>query len=949
MRLFIALLFLFCIPVFAASFDLNNVLVICKESPECKFREQRFNNLVGHYRSIVHLKDTLKLVATDGGYKSFTYTLTQIGNDYTLTVSIQLKHIVEEVNIGFVDQSYQGDAYAFFPLKEGQFFEELKYEEGIRQLREKLEQSGYPRATVKERYVVKNDKILIYLEVTLGKPRVFVKIIPQTKSAFVKQFIKDKMIPLYKKPFEINTFKQAMDEAQRDLFDYGYYIINFEYDLNQKTDRVNLKVNVEGDTLYTYSFKGLARERREDILALIRELYRRYKRPLTDSIIKSEIIAHYRAIAFLNVKVDITDQKYTNKYGEIVDAKEVHVYETSKTRLSLVSFIGNNFFNQKDILKIYEDKAYELASLDYYDEDYVKYFVDILKTEYIKNGFVRIDIKGPLVQFNPDKSSAHVEYIISENKRVYVQKITFSGIPKIDQNEVINQLANKPGQAFNPIAFTDDIRKVASFFQDRGYYFAEVTNGNSDNLVQYEKNGENVNLNFVVNTGPMVKLNRILFLGNQRTRKRVLEKRVTLKSGDIVTPQKTRELESSISSTGLFNTVNVTPVRHTSRDSTTDLVVRLSEREYGLVEVAPGFRSDIGAKIAGTVSYNNLSGLNRGISLKGQLNQRITYQTLDPRRRKEQKKLIEFQTGLNYTQGDLFDTRIDLGLGAALQRKRFYSFDADIQRYSTTLTRDLRKNLSTSMRYQLERINQFDATEERDNGSFTIGAITPSLTWDLRNNPLNPTKGAFFNMSVEFANPYFLSQSNDDLIVNYYKLVSRNRFYLPFTNGVLAISMVGGLQQNLARDVKTDDATDQLLVEDGQVVTKGYIPNIKVFRLTGVDQVRGFSDEEINRLDNSRDITEVRVQDRAYMANIKIEPRYFINDSLMAGVFLDSGRVFVDTIDMGDLRQSVGVTFKVLTPVGTLDFDYGIKLLRKKNADGTLESPGRFHVSIGFF
>ena len=40
---------------------------------------------------------------------------------------------------------------------------------------------------------------------------------------------------------------------------------------------------------------------------------------------------------------------------------------------------------------------------------------------------------------------------------------------------------------------------------------------------------------------------------------------------------------------------------------------------------------------------------------------------------------------------------------------------------------------------------------------------------------------------------------------------------------------------------------------------------------------------------------------------------------------------------------------EILTPVGTLDFDYGFKLLRKRDANGTLEDPGRFHVSIGFF
>ena len=205
---------------------------------------------------------------------------------------------------------------------------------------------------------------------------------------------------------------------------------------------------------------------------------------------------------------------------------------------------------------------------------------------------------------------------------------------------------------------------------------------------------------------------------------------------------------------------------------------------------------------------------------------------------------------------------------------------------------------------------------------------------------MNPLKGAFFNLSSEFANPYFFSQKEPDLTINYYKLISRNRFYIPFKNGTVAISVVGGLQENLAKEKVNVDGIEQ---------TKGYIPNIKVFRLTGMDIVRGFNDEEMNRLPDDKDISEVRVDNRAYLANFKLEPRYFINDSLMAGVFYDAGRVFVGRMDLGELRDSVGVTFKIITPVGTLDFDYGIKLLRKKDASGNLEDPGRFHVSIGFF
>jgi outer membrane protein insertion porin family len=389
--------------------------------------------------------------------------------------------------------------------------------------------------------------------------------------------------------------------------------------------------------------------------------------------------------------------------------------------------------------------------------------------------------------------------------------------------------------------------------------------------------------------------------------------------------------------------VTITPVRHSSKVNTaTDLIVKVSEREYGLIELAPGYRTDLGLKLTGTVSYTNIGGMNRAVTLRSQVNQRFSYQTLDPTRRQQKRQFLEHNTSLTYTQGDIFNTSIDSSVGGSYQRKRFYSFDADIARANFTLTRDITRKLSTSARYQIENIVQSDATEARDNGSFRIGAITPSLTYDLRNSATLPIKGAFFNLSCEFANPFFGSQKENDLTINYYKLVSRNRFYIPHKYGTVAISMVAGTQKNLARDIVERDGLSQ---------TEGYIPNIKVFRLTGMDIVRGFNDEEINRVtgDSKDDISEVKIDDRAYLANFKIEPRYFINDTLMAGVFYDAGRVFVNQVNLGELRDSVGVTFKILTPVGTLDFDYGIKLLRERNKNGSLEDPGRFHVSIGFF
>ncbi|MFA5582950.1 MAG: POTRA domain-containing protein [Bacteriovoracaceae bacterium] len=922
------------------AYEINQVEVSCSPIKICQFRKKQFKALKGEYRSYLHFRESIKIIASDGGYKSFKY---DIDENKKLSVHFELKPIVKSVGIVFPGSSLDMDPYDVVKFKEGEFFEPSLLGESKTALEQKLDSLGYPDHQVQIKVIDKNEFVDLSVIITLEQPRVYKGLSTSSKSEFVNNFLHRKFLHLYDQPFDYNRFRLLLDEAQKDLFSYGYYLVHLEMSPVVKQKKVELEINVENDQFFTFDFEGIQRETRDQLLGLITGLFKQYKRPVSESIVRLEIQEYYKKIAYLNVKVQINRSVFKNKYQEDVLLYKVRIDEGQRTRLTNVTFSGSSYFNESKIKNFYEKEAFELASLNYYDVEYLNYFIDFLKRKYISEGYVQIKVIGPHTSFNEDKSKARVEYIIQEGRQASVRNIQFTGVPAEYESDLHELMKNNIGKPFNPIDLTDDIKEVNQFLQNKGYFFAEVSNVNDDSIVTYSTNGAEVDVHLIVNLGPMVRLNRPLFIGNLKTQRRVLEKKIVLDKGDIITPQKTQALESSLSSTGLFNSVSVYPLKHTSSDEHTDLIVRVSERDYGLIEIAPGYRTDLGVKLSATASYQNIAGANQALTLRSQINQRLDYQTLDQNRRKQNKRLLEHNNSLTYNKSDLFDTMIDLQAGLAYQRRRFYSFDADIARFNTTFTRDLSKRVSASLRYQLEAISQFNATEDLDNGSFKIGAITPSLTFDLRNSQVNPTAGAFFNMSVEYANPNFGSQETKDLTINYYKLISRNRFYVPFKNGTVAISLVGGIQENLSRE--TIDGASW----EGGPLRRGYIPNIKVFRLSGMDIVRGFQDEEINRMPDGRDISEFRVQNRAYLANLKIEPRYFINDKMIIGAFYDAGRVFVDSVDLGDLRDSVGITFKILTPVGTLDFDYGIKLLRKKGPDGRLEDPGRFHVSIGFF
>lgn len=941
MKCLLFLLLFYIIPAFAVSdFALQDVLVECKASLTCEQRTARFKTLVGDYRSLVHLKDTLRVMASDGGYQSFTYSLEKEADKYTLKIKFDMKPVINEISIGFTDRNIEYDPVQLVSVREGEYFETQKLQESMDGLKKRLEALGFPKNTHSYEVIDKNGKVDINIVITLGRPRIFKNIKTNTKSEFVRTFLKRKFLNLYNKPFDVNKFKIYIDTAQKELFSYGYYLINLDFSPIFSKNRVSLDIKVENDEIFAFDFKNLEREHRDVIHELVIDQFRKFKRPLSEAALSAALKQHYRNKSLLNAKITIETQHYKNSSNEIVNLYRIYFAEDGKTRLVDVSFSGNSFFSNKKLQKMFEKEAFELASLHYYDEEYFVYFQEYLKNQYIEKGFVQIKVFDPVYNLDKDKKSGKVEYNILEGPRAYVKKITFTGLPEVQEDRVLKGLVNKVGEPFNPIKMMDDIKSVATILQEDGYYYAEVTNSNDSDLVKYNKSGTDVTINFKVDPGPVVKLNRVLYLGNDKTRKKVLAKKVMLDKGDLITPSKTRDIEAALSSTGLFNSVTVTPLKHHSKNAATDLLVRVQERDYGLIEVAPGYRTDLGVKLTGTITYQNIGGYNRSLSLRSELNRRTSFTTIDPKRQDNIKHILEHNTSISYTQGDIFGTQIDGAATAAYQTRRFYAFDANILRTNVTFTRYLTKRLSSSLRYQYEDITQYNATEEINNGSFQIGAITPSLTYDLRNNQINATKGAFFNVSSEFANPYFLSQKEPDLTINYYRLISRNRFYIPFKNGTFAISMVGGVQENLAKNKITVNGVEQ---------TEGYIPTIKVFRLTGMDIVRGFTDTEMNRLPDNRDISEARVNNKAYMAVLKLEPRYFINDTLMAGVFYDAGRVFVNEVNFGELRDSVGVTFKVITPVGTLDFDYGIKLLRKKDASGRLEDPGRFHVSIGFF
>jgi len=914
-----------------AELIISSVKVNCGSSEDCANLKNNFITLKRKYVDHNHLDTTLKLYTLNSGIKNFNYILSK----ENLTINLIPKLKIRKIRISPSSLNLP----SILPAREDEYFDNNKVTKTKNLIIDLYRTKGFPEISVSEKTEINTDNTVdITFKVNKGRAIKVSDIKIISKSKYILRLINKKLSIFKNKPFHVQQIKTSIEEVKRLLVSYGYYLVDLNLKYSLSNYKVELFVEVLKNTQHVYTVnKDL--DYKIEIKELLRSSTITYKRKLSVELIKQLIREFYEKKGFLYAKIDITEKRYLTNINDETFMKSIKVVPSKRSYLESIEFKGNNVINSEKLFSLFYERSTNQVDSNIYDKKYYNEFIKVLKEEYIKLGYVNVFVDKPDIEIKPKSKGIKLVYRIREGAKAYVKNIRIKGIGKLTSKKILSIIESKKGERFNPIQFKLDLEIILNYLKEEGYYFVTLLNINSSSLVNYTKDNSLVNISLEFNLEKKYFVNDVIIVGNHKTRTKLIKREINLLKDSKVTSRNISLSKRNLLSTGLFSSVIINPVKNKTNKA--DILISLKEKDFGIIEIAPGIRTDLGPKISTKIAYNNIDGLNKQLSFQGQVNKRQNLNTLAQSRRVDSKSSIEYLALVNYSEKYLFNTDWTLGVSLSQSRRRYFSFDADIQKTSYTLGTDLTSWLKFNFTQQLETISQYDTTVEREHGHFQIGSVTPELTFDFRNDRINPTKGSYFNLSYEVASPAFLSQSNDELEINYYKLTSRNRFYIPFKNGVLALSMSAGVQRNLASKIRTDS--------NGVTESEGYIPNIKVFRLSGMDIVRGFEDNEINRLVNGEDVSEARVDSKAYMANLKFEPRFYLSDSTMLGVFYDAGRVFVDTFNLSELRSSVGLSFKYLTPVGSLDFDYGIKLLRKKDNNGKLESPGRLHVSIGFF
>jgi outer membrane protein assembly factor BamA len=456
--------------------------------------------------------------------------------------------------------------------------------------------------------------------------------------------------------------------------------------------------------------------------------------------------------------------------------------------------------------------------------------------------------------------------------------------------------------------------------------------------------GPQVALRLDVTPGTPSTFGEVLFRGDFRTRRGVLERELPFATGDPFVYESLLRGQANLRFLRIFDSVRADTLWEQpegSPDNVAHVLIQLEESRARTLDhrialesrVTP--QSDVLLIFANEPTWRHINFLGRGEELR--LTGNFGLDILRPERVQEGEWrgsvsliYIDPRMYLGRVLKDPWELRAELAarydLLAVAPAPLRRTLEASVrvrEQFDNSRGIFLDGTLSVRRTNVLDQSDSLTRTEVFEPA--LILSVTPRVTLERRDNPLNPTRGHFAQVQLELADD-FLGVLNSARFV---KLTTRASGYLPLGRGFTfgSNARVGAATGGLSQGFRSADRLA--------------LPLSERFALGGVTSIRGFAEGEIASI-----ATEEFGGDVVVQANMELRYPFSRVWGLYGATFVDAGQI---APDVGALRPEetrvtagLGLRFVIAELLPVL-MDYGAVLGRRPG-----ERFGRLHFNIGY-
>jgi len=438
----------------------------------------------------------------------------------------------------------------------------------------------------------------------------------------------------------------------------------------------------------------------------------------------------------------LTIYRRGGRYNAVVEPKIIkleqgrvdlvfEINEGDVTAIKRISFVGNEHFSDGSLrgkIRTAETAWYRfLSSDDRFDPDRLNLDRELLRKFYLSEGYADFRVTSAVAELAPDRDGFFVTFTINEGERYKFGKVEISTrFQGLDPDTLKSFLTMSSGDWYDADQVEKTVNAITEAVGNLGYAFVEVR----PNL-RRNKEDLTVDLNFDIQEGPRVYVERINISGNTRTLDKVIRREFRLAEGDAFSTAKLRRSQQRLKNLGFFQKVDVTPQAGSASDKT-NLDVVVTEQSTGEISFGAGYSTTGGILGDISIAERNLLGKGQNLRLGLSLG---TLSTL---------------INLSFTEPYFLDRAVAAGFDifrTSNDRQNIASYSDSSLGFALRAGWAFTEHTTQNLRYTLKQGSIYNVQPwaspiiQSQAGNFVTSEISEVLAWDTRDTRLNTTKG----------------------------------------------------------------------------------------------------------------------------------------------------------------------------------------------------------------
>ncbi len=586
----------------------------------------------------------------------------------------------------------------------------------------------------------------------------------------------------------------------------------------------------------------------------------------------------YKEKNYHNVSVEYKINEHENNQADL----EFIITEGSKVLIKNIIFEGNKAYTSAKLKKLMSTSEKSIFSLvtsagDLNREDLNQDIVKLLSF-YHNNGFIQAKVGEP--QIDTRESWTDITIKIDEGPQFKVGKVEITGDLVFPQEKLIGNIKIGKEKYYNRQVLQSDILALTDIYSDEGYAYADIVPS-----IDHDRDKMAVNINFIINKGKQVYFEEIIIGGNTKTRDRVIRRELLVYEQELYSGAKLKKSMRNLHRLDYFEDIKV----NTSKGSSDDkmlLNIDVTEKPTGAFSFGAGYSSVEKVFGMASISQGNLFGKGQVLSLKTQLGSVTNKYTL------------------SFTEPWLFDMPLSAGFDLYSWEYDYNTYSKDSKGAGIRFGYPVYEFTKLYLNYAFDdavikniQIDAPDAIKEME-GNSVSSSITTALKYDSRDKVFNPTEGAEHTISIQYA-----GLGGD---IGFTRCIAETGWYIPLFKGTVGLihAKTGYISQN-----------------SGQK-----LPSYERFNLGGINSLRGFDWEDLSpKKKNSAGILTEIGGNKFVQFNLEFLFPLIKEAGVMGVLFFDTGDVYDnnESINLGNLRESVGGGIRWYSPMGPMRIEYG--------------------------